>query len=338
MPRPPHDHETAHAPDVAVVDLGEPAERGRIEALMRACENVDGHLPFGDHELLAIQSGAVEDHVGFGVRRSDGLAGYGHLSRLGAAWFFEIAVDPDARGRGIATRILDAIVAHTAAHGGGTLSTWAYRRTEDVGGLARHARLRPSRTLFQMRLDTLPSHAPPMPDGVALDRFRPGDDDEWLALNARAFADLPDQGAWTARDLRARHGAAWFDAGDVLTARRSGRLIGTCWTKLDPGVRSHEGRQLGEIYVIAVDPAEAGAGLGRSLITTGLAHLRGRGAEVGMLYVDKRNEAAVAVYSSLGFRVHHEDVCLITDVAGSGEPSPADASRRTRIRPARRNE
>lgn len=319
MAHPSHGHDAAHAPDVGLIDLTDPAERGRIHALMGSCEAADGHLPFGDHELLAIQTGAVEDHVGFGVEDDGRLSGYGHLSRLGDAWFFEIAVDPERRGRGIATRILDAIVAHAAAHGGGTLSTWAYRQAPDVSGLARHAGLRPSRTLIQMRLATLPSAAPPLPDGITLDRFRPGtDDDEWLALNARAFAHLPDQGAWTRRDLRARTSAEWFAAGDVLTARRAGRLIGTCWTKLDPHARTHDDRQLGEIYVMALDPSEAGAGLGRALATTGLVHLAERGAEVGMLYVDKANIAAVAMYEALGFRTHHEDVCLITDVAASG--------------------
>lgn len=324
MPPAPHDHDAAHAPDVALIDLSDPAERSRIHALMGACEAADGHLPFGDHELLAIQTGAVEDHIGFGVEAGGSLAGYGHLSRLGDAWFFEIAVDPAARGRGIATRILDAIVAHTAAHGGGTLSTWAYRQAPDVGSLARHAGLRRSRTLLQMRLSPMPAAAAPLPDDVRLDRFRPGaDDEEWLALNRRAFAHLPDQGAWTQRDLRARIAAEWFNASDVLTARRGGRLIGTCWTKLDPNARTHDGRQLGEIYVMAVDPSEAGAGLGRALVTAGLVHLRGRGAELGMLYVDKANDPAVAMYKSLGFRVNHEDVCLVTEVApASAAPSP----------------
>ncbi|HVL89217.1 MAG TPA: mycothiol synthase [Actinomycetota bacterium] len=318
----PHDHDAAHASDVALIDLADPAERTRIHALMGACEAADGHLPFGDHELLAIQTGAVEDHIGFAVHDEGTLAGYGHLSRLGDAWFFEIAVHPEMRGRGIATRILDAIVAHTAAHGGGTLSTWAYRQAPDVGGLIRHAGLRPSRTLLQMRLNALPAAAPALPDGLVLDRFCPGiDDDEWLALNARAFAHLPDQGAWTRRDLHARISADWFDAEDVLTVRRDGTLIATCWTKLDPTTRTHDGRQLGEIYVIAVDPAEAGAGLGRILATVGLDHLRERGAQVGMLYADKDNEAAVAMYESLGFLVNHEDVCLITDVAPSGATS-----------------
>lgn len=314
-----HDHDAAHAPDVEIVDLGDPSQRVRIERLMAACEAADGHVPFGDHELLAIQTGPVEDHVGFGIRRDDALAGYAHLSRLGDAWFCEVAVDPAWRRRGLASMLLDAIVAHAAAHGGGTLSTWSSHDAPGVVGLGRRGGFRPSRTLLQMRLDALPERAPAMPDGVRIERFRPGADDaEWLALNARAFAALPDQGAWTARDLQTRLRAPWFDAGDFLVARRGDAMAGACWTKLDPGARTTGGRQLGEIYVVAVDPAERGSGLGRTLTLAGLAHLRSRGADVGMLYVDHANEAAVRLYGDLGFRVHHQDVCLITDVPAAG--------------------
>lgn len=316
---PPHDHDAAHAPAVTIVDLSDADERTRIESLVAACERADGHPPFGDHELLAIQTGTIEDHVGFGIARRGELAGYGHLSRLGDAWFCEVAVHPAHRGHGLATMLMDAVVAHAGVHGGGSLSTWTYRHAADVDGLARHVGFHPQRTLFQMRLPGLPAEAPPLPEGIVLDAFRPGRDEaEWLRLNARAFAALPDQGAWTERDLRARLRASWFDAQDFLVARRDGAMAGACWTKLDARARTAGGEQIGEIYVIAVDPAEAGHGLGRTLTLAGLAHLRARGARVGMLYVDARNDAALRMYEAMGFGVHHEDVCLVTQIPAAG--------------------
>jgi len=64
----------------------------------------------------------------------------------------------------------------------------------------------------------------------------------------------------------------------------------------------------GEVYVVGVDPAYQGLGLGRAVTVLGLAHLRERGLTRAMLYVDADNDAAVATYSRLGFTRFAADV------------------------------
>lgn len=162
---------------------------------------------------------------------------------------------------------------------------------------------------------------PSMPDGVRLRTFVPGrDEGEWLRVNARAFASHPEQGGWTRSDLDLRQREDWFDPAGFFLAERDGRLVGFHWTKVhgarsagsprDPGQAAGDGLGgLGEVYVVGVDPAEQGTGLGRMLTLTGLRYLRDeRGLAEVVLYVDESNQAAIRLYGSLGFERTKTDV------------------------------
>ena len=55
------------------------------------------------------------------------------------------------------------------------------------------------------------------------------------------------------------------------------------------------------MYVVGVDPAEQGSGLGRALTLAGLHYLRDRGLSSVILYVEGDNAPARHVYTALGF-------------------------------------
>ena len=121
----------------------------------------------------------------------------------------------------------------------------------------------------------------------------PGEDEAaWVAVNNRAFAGHPEQGAWTVEMLRRREREPWFDPAGFLLAFDADGLAGSCWTKIHPPQPPREPDALGEIYVIGADPTRQGRGLGRALTAGGLASLAARGITVGMLFVDADNEAA----------------------------------------------
>ena len=169
---------------------------------------------------------------------------------------------------------------------------------------------RPVRSVLQLRcplpLDTS-AGAP-----AVCRPFRPGvDDDEFLALNHRAFEWHPEQGALDADGLAERLAAPWFSAeGFLVHTDDGGRMDGYCWTKVHPP--TGEDPVLGEIYVIARDPEVQVRGLGRALVLAGLEHLSrqsvdGEPVTVGMLYVESTNEVALGLYTSLGFTFHRSD-------------------------------
>ena len=103
-------------------------------------------------------------------------------------------------------------------------------------------------------------------------------------------------------------GEPWFDPDGLFLAfdDSSGELLGFHWTKVHA---EHPG--LGEVYVVGVDPAAQGRGLGRALTLVGLAHLARRlGSHddpAVMLYVEADNAAAVNTYQRLGFAVTNVD-------------------------------
>jgi mycothiol synthase len=135
--------------------------------------------------------------------------------------------------------------------------------------------------------------------------FRSGADDAaWLEVNNAAFAHHPDQGRETPATLASRTAEGWFDPAGFLVADdpdRPGHLIGFCWTKVHPP--TDDAPELGEIYVIGVDPAHHGRGLGVSLVLAGLDHLAGRGVATAMLFVDADNDPARRLYVGLGFEI-----------------------------------
>ena len=105
----------------------------------------------------------------------------------------------------------------------------------------------------------------------------------------------------TIDDLRARQREPWFRADDLLLAERDGRVAAFAWLKV-------EQPEVGELYVLGVDPAAQGGGLGRRLTDLALDHLSGRGCRTAVLYTEASNAAAVHVYRAVGFRRSRVDV------------------------------
>jgi mycothiol synthase len=215
---------------------------------------------------------------------------------------------------GDVAEVVAALVGHAADRGGGPLRWFCIAATDEDRRAAAQVGLSPTRRILQMRSPL------PLSDRatIRVRAYEPDRDREaWLELNNRAFAWHPDQGGWSGDDLLEREQEPWFDPAGFLLHEVDGRLAGFCWTKVHV---AHE-PPLGEIYVIAVDPDAHGRGLGRELTLAGLDHLAARGLEIGMLYVEDDNEAALGLYRRLGFHTHQEDIFF----AGAAHEGPSSA-------------
>jgi mycothiol synthase len=264
-------------PSPSTPDLGSLISRARA---------ADGQPPFSDQSLVDLRTGSRRL-----LTVDDGVAIIG----TGEA---ELLVDPDARGRGRGTALLEAVLADTT----GDIRIWSHGDHPAARALAASHGFAAVRTLLQLE-NVVPSVEPVEP-AEALGVFVVGrDEDEWVALNARTFAFHAEQGSVTRSDLEELEGEDWFRADDFIVARQDGRMVGYNWLKIEPDQTAE-----GEIYVIGVDPDIQHSGLGRRLMTAGYARLDARGIRTVHLYVEGDNAPAVALYRSLGFTDRAVDI------------------------------
>jgi mycothiol synthase len=296
-----------------------------VMELVRAATHVDKVAPLSEQVLLSARDG----HPGTSPDSTSGsphllayagthLAGYAHLDRGvdGEAATAEVVVDPAARRKGVGTALVHALedALTTQMSHGGTLRLWSHGDLDAARAFALRGGYSKVRELWQMRRslrsDAASLPAVSLPAGFRTRHFVVGRDEEaWLRVNALAFVDHPEQGRMTRHDLDQRIAQEWFDAsGFILVEGTRGpapALVASHWTKvvpaespgIDPTVRPTEG----EVYVVGVDPAYQGQGLGRTVTVLGLVHLREKGLTEAMLYVDADNKAAIATYSKLDF-------------------------------------
>jgi len=253
-----------------------------VTSLLDAAARADGRRPLSDHLYLDLVSGGDDGFAGL-VAWEPGHehpVAYAQVSTGNNSHVFELVIHPHHRYEmaTIGPELMDAALDVVRSEGGG-LVNW-----------------------------TIETRA-----------FIPGADDEvWLSVNNRAFADHAEQGGWTLETFRTRQQEAWFDPKGFRILELDGSVAGFCWTKVhhdghelaDP---NHQG-DLGEIYVIAVDPDFHGHGLGSEMTLAGLDHLTSSGIATALLYVDAANEGAVAMYRRLGFELHSTNAAFVTEV------------------------
>jgi mycothiol synthase len=273
------------------------AQVSEILALVGAARLADGVAPLSEHGMLHLRyDSASQSGGGDYIVAADGeIAGYAYLDPPSAEGEVtgELVIHPERRRQGLGRALAGELA---AAPGGQVLRLWAHGDLPAAAALARAAGFDRFRALWQMRRSLRePLDQPVLSAGRTLRTFVPGrDEDEWLSLNGRAFAKHPEQGGWTRHDLELREREPWFDPAGFFIAETGGQMAGFHWTKVhDPG--------LGEVYVVGVDPAEQGSGLGRALTLAGLQHLRDLGVAQAMLYVDEDNVPAIRMYEALGF-------------------------------------
>ncbi|MEU9130202.1 mycothiol synthase [Kitasatospora sp. NPDC048540] len=307
---------------ILATDSLTPEQLDVARTVLTSVAEADGRDAVSEAGRLRIKADSPRPGVRHLVQTyADAPAGYAQLEGSGqAAASAELAVVPQLRGRGLGHRLVDQVLA--VAGPGTWVDFWAHGGHPAAARLAEVYGAELVRELRQLRRTGEVPAQVPLPAGIELRTFRPGEDDEaWLRLNALAFAHHPEQGSWTGADLADRLAEPWFDADGFFLAVRDGEPVGFHWTKVHPD-------GLGEVYVVGVAPGEQGSGLGRVLTAAGLRHLLlERKVPAVLLYVDADNPAALRVYERLGFTIHEVDLMYRVQSAAAG------AGQQVRIHP-----
>jgi mycothiol synthase len=275
-------------------DVTTPEELATIARVAAAAEAEDGAAPYDEATWLGLKRAAqgVDGSVRSWVE-PDAFAVLDHGT-------LSVAVAPESRGQGVATRLLERVLADAD---GSVQRVWSHADHPAGARLAARHGFTRARELWVMRRpvsDPLP--ALELPPHVTIRSFRDDDLPALLRVNAASFAAHPEQGGMDAASFAERAAEPWFDpAGLLVAVDDSGRLLGFHWTK------QHDAEH-GEVYVVGIDPEVQGIGLGRLLTLAGLHHLASLGVAEVILYVESDNAPAIRVYrDKLGFTHAPED-------------------------------
>ena len=245
----------------------------------------------GAPEVSAEETGELIDRYRPGVifQRDGRVAGYAAVDEGGETILLADPGDPVSP--------LGALVAWLGERGHHQVDTYP-GDARRIAWLEAHGFTHRRSSFDLVRAIDPPPAAPVWPSGVAVARYRPGEDDD--AVHALVYVDA----AWgevpghTARSLEAWRSMITPDY-TCWVARRDERAIG--WVA---GRVFDDGR--GWVEQLAVARWARGLGLGRALMLHTLAELLSLGATSLATGVQAGNENALGLYRDIGFAVERE--------------------------------
>lgn len=217
-------------------------------------------------------------------------------------------VAPEARGKGVGSRLVDEAIAWARAAGAEQMQLWAVDGNAAARALYARKGFVPSGEVGTI---TREPSGPDLPEShyVLSLIFRRARRDDVPAIVAMLADD--QLGAAREGDPADERYLAAFDRIDanpydeLIVAERDGKVVGTMQLTYLAGL-SRLGAERCQIEAVRVAASARGQGLGREMIRWAVGRARARGCAMVQLTSDKSRKDAHRFYDSLGFTASHE--------------------------------
>ncbi len=203
------------------------------------------------------------------------------------------------RGRGIGKALLRRVVEHAEGLGVDVLHVEAGVTHADANHLLSSHGLDMVKSLWQMRWQGKDIPDVSLPEKFAVRSFVPGQDEMALTeLQNTSFGENWGFSPNTVEQIRTRVEYNRGGPESIVFITEEDKPAAYNWTMfIEDGENSS-----GVIAMTGVHPHYRGRGIGRAIVTAGIAYLVGRGASFVELEVDSENTPARELYLKLGFR------------------------------------
>lgn len=222
------------------------------------------------------------------------------------AWT-NLQIHPDYRNKGVGSYLYDMVVQIAGASnctaiymGGNTAHKLKQQFLERRGFTF-------DRYFWQMRLPAGVAVDPAtLPAGYTVRTYQPAQDLELFRLvRNETFADHFGSTPRTTEEMQHTVELSWFQPeGLFFASDGAGEVAGYCWSAINREEWQRRGAKIGWIEHLGVMPNHRRAGLGRSLLLTGIGYLR-QECDVVELGVEGKNERALPLYTGVGFQQHN---------------------------------
>ncbi len=201
----------------------------------------------------------------------------------------------------------------------GELINCAIKRAEKLGAKVAHMNISPVeltteelllslgfslvRKSHEYRLDLKITGLPTdMKSNLEYCRLKHGEVEKLVEIQNRCF-----NGTWGYNPCDMEHIMWWLNFRrncfeDVILAYKESQLVGYCWTGTNCNY-NRKGEIKGRIYMMGVAPEFKRSGFGRELLLKGISYIADKGRKIIDLTVNSDNESAIALYTSVGFKM-----------------------------------